>query len=169
MGLFFNLLTGGVLRDEQYSKTLNHCLRKIREKADDMGVNLNDYYNTSNADSFQEKSILFFLANAAIVDQNDSENIIHIRGMDQDALTKVLKSFLIDNGIRSMDLRASIADFDLNEREVGKIQQALFGRDFIHAEKHGTYDPDAVLNKFIQSLVDEVPYGRLMNDKNPVY
>ncbi len=166
---FFSLITGGDLRDEEYLKTLNHCMRKIREKADELGVNLNDYYNTSNADSFQEKSILFFLANAAIVDQNESENILQMKIRDRDALNKVLKEFLINNGIRGMDLISSVSDFDLNNKEVGKIQQGLFGRDFIHSEKHGSYDPDAVLNKFIQSLVDEVSYGRLMNDKNPVY
>ena len=65
MGLF-TAITGQDDRDKGYLETLNYCLRKIREKADEMGVNLNDYFNTSNANSFQEESILFFLANAAI-------------------------------------------------------------------------------------------------------
>ena len=166
---FFSAITGQDLRDEQYSKTLNHCLRKVREKADEMGVNLNSYYNISNSDSFQEKSILFFLANAAIVDRNESENIMIMLIRDRDALNKILKDFLIDNGIRGMDFKASISDVDITEKELGKIQQGLFGRDFIYAEKHSAHNPDSVLNKFIQSLVDEVPYGSLMNDKNPVY
>ena len=42
---FFTAITGQDERDEEYLKTLNYCLRKIRDKADDMGINLNDYYN----------------------------------------------------------------------------------------------------------------------------
>jgi hypothetical protein len=45
---FFTAVTGQDYRDEEYLKTLNYCLGKIRDKADEMGVNLNDYYNTSN-------------------------------------------------------------------------------------------------------------------------
>ena len=127
---FFTAITGQDLRDEKYRKTLNRCLRRIREKADDMGINLNTYYNTGNADSFQEVSILFFLANAAIVERNEKENIMMMITRDQDALNKILKDFLIDNGIRGMDLKSAVSDFNINEKEVGRIQQALFGRDF---------------------------------------
>ena len=151
MGLF-TAITGQDYRDEVYLKTLNHCLRKIRDKADDMGVNLNDYYNISNANSFQEESILFFLANAAIVDQNEKESILKMVVRDQKALNKILNEFLRSNGIRGMDFKSSL-------RPNRVLVQGAFGRDFILAEKHKTGDPDVVMTKFIQSLVDEIPYG----------
>ena len=149
---FFTAVTGQDYRDEEYLKTLNYCLGKIRDKADEMGVNLNDYYNTSNANSFQEESILFFLANAAITAHNKEHNMLKMPARDQKALSKILNEFLRSNGIRGMDFKSSL----LPNRV---LAQGAFGRDFILAEKHKTGDPDVVMTKFIQSLVDEIPYG----------
>ena len=149
---FFTAITGQDHRDKEHLKTLNRCLRKIRDKADDMGVNLNDYYNLSNANSFQEESILFFLANAAITAHNKEHNMVQMVVRDKKALSKILIDFLRSNGIRGMDFKSSL-------RPNRVLAQGAFGKDFILAEKHKTGDPDVVMTKFIQSLVDEIPYG----------
>ena len=50
-------------------------MRKLNEKADECDFNLRNYYNTTNAATFQEKSIMFFLANAAAIDNVSPEKV----------------------------------------------------------------------------------------------
>ena len=154
---FFTAVTGQDYRDEEYLKTLNYCLGKIRDKADEMGVNLNDYYNTSNANSFQEESILFFLANAAITAHNKEHNMLQMVVRDKKALSKILIDFLRNNGIRAMDLDSSIWGLK------GTGPQGAYGKKYVLAYKHKMYDPDDVMTKFIKSLVSEIPYGNKYN------
>ena len=156
MGIF-TAITGQDFRDEEYIKTLNYCLRKIREKADEMGVNLNDYYNISNANSFQEESILFFLANAAITAHNKEHNMLKMPARDQKALSKILNEFLRSNGIRGMDLKSTLWALK------GTATQGAFGKKYALAYKHKMYDPDEVMTSFVQSLVDEISYGNKYN------
>jgi hypothetical protein len=153
MGLF-TAITGQDYRDEEYLKTLNYCLGKIRDKADEMGVNLNDYYNTSNANSFQEESILFFLANAAITAHNKEHNMLQMVVRDKKALSKILNEFLRSNGIRGMDLDSSIWALK------GTGGQGAYGKAYVLAYKHNMYNPDEVMTNFVQSLVTEIPYGK---------
>ena len=155
---FFSAITGQDYRDEEYLKTLNYCLGKIRDKADEMGVNLNDYYNTSNANSFQEESILFFLANAAITAHNKEHNMLQMVVRDKKALSKILIDFLRNNGIRAMDLDSSLWALD------GTGPQGAYGKKYVLAYKHNMYNPDEVMTNFIQSLVNEIPYGNKYND-----
>jgi len=153
---FFSRITGQDAKVYQYNKTFGHCLRSIREVADDMGVNLNDYYNTRNSDSFQEKSMLYFLANAAIVDQDEKGNIIQITDWTRGLLNDVLNEFLRENGIRSMSLvlsRPEIHNYVLS--------QGLFARDFILAEKNNPNESNRILTAFIQSMIDEKSYYEL--------
>ena len=166
---FFSAVTGIDSMEESYLKTIHHCMRKINKKADDMGINLDQYYNTSNSDSFQEKSILFFLANAAIIDNNDKENMIYLKTKNLNSLDKILSRFLMDQGIKGISLKSYLLDIEINRDYLKFFSQGLFGRDFISAEKNDIFNPDLVLAKFIQLLVEERVYSEEMNDKNPTY
>jgi len=146
------------LRNEVYSDTLNLCLRKIREKADEMNINLNDYYNTSNANSFQEESILFFLASAAITAHNKKHNMLKMGVRDQKALNKILNEFLRNNGIRGMDLISSMEPLTKDS-----VIQGAYGKDYVFAYKHNINNPDEIMTNFVQSLVTEIPYGNKFN------
>ena len=157
---FFTAITGQDERDEEYLKTLNYCLRKIRDKADDMGINLNDYYNTSNANSFQEESILFFLANAAITAYNKEHSMLKMVVRDQKALNKILTDFFKNNGIRVMDLESSLWALS------GTGVQGAYGKAYVLAYKHNMYSPDKVMTNFIESLINEIPYGNRHYDKS---
>lgn len=156
---FFSAITGQDERDKVYLETLNFCLRKIREKADDMGVNLNNYYNISNANSFQEESILFFLANAAVTANNKEHSIVKMGVRDQKALNKILNEFLRNNGIRGMDLISSLMESPIKS----SLVQGVYGKDYILA-KNNSSKADGIMTNFVQSLVSEIPYGNKYND-----
>ena len=157
---FFTAIAGQDERDEEYVKTLNYCLRNIRKKADDLGVNLNDYYNTSNSNSFQEESILFFLANAAITAHNKEHSMINMVIRDKKALNKILTEFFTNNGIRVMDLESSLWALS------GTGVQGAYGIAYVMAYKHDMYKPDKVMTNFIKSIVNEIPYGNKNYDKS---
>ena len=153
---FFTAVTGQDDRDKEYSYIIDYCLWKIRDKADYMGVNLNDYYNVSNVNSFQEASIFLFLAAAAVENQNEkkNKNILEMIVRDKEALNNILNKHLRNNGIRGMDLRTGWL-----HAKGGASGQVHFGIDFIRADKHDTAnDPDVVMTAFIQSLVDGIAY-----------
>jgi hypothetical protein len=150
---FFSSITGQDDRNDKYLSTLNRCLWKINEKADHMNVNLSDYYNTRNVINFQESSIFFFLAAAAVFDQDLKEkNFLIMPKGEQKALNTILNDFLRNNGIKGMDLGTSF-------RAGASASQVSFGRDYIIAEKTNTYNPDDVMSLFIKSLVDQNPYN----------
>ena len=151
-------LSGLGFRDQIYSETLNLCLRRIREKADEMDIDLSDYYNTSNANSFQEESILFFLANAAVTANNKEHSIVKMGVRDQKALNKILNEFLRNNGIRGMDLISS-----MEPPIKSSLVQGAYGKDYILA-KNNSSKADSIMTNFVQSLVSEIPYGNKYND-----
>jgi len=166
---FFSAITGVDSRKEAYLKTIHHCMRKLNEKADELDIDLRNYYHTSNSATFQEKSIMFFLANAAAIDYSDKENMIYLRGLHLDALSDTLLQFLKDNDMKGMSIKSYLLDMEIKREYLKFFSQGLFGRDFILAEKHNTFNSDNVLNKFLRLLIEERVYSEEMNDKNPVY
>lgn len=166
---FFSAITGVDSRKEAYLKTIHHCMRRLNTRADELGINLKSYYNTFNSSSFQEKSIMFFLANAAAVDYSEKENMLYLRGIHLDALSDVVLQFLKDNGIMGMNFKSYIYDIETNHEYLKLFSQGLFGRDFVFAEKYNKHSPNDVLSKFLKLLVEERAYSEEMDDKNPVY
>ena len=171
---FFSAITGTDSRKESYLNTMHRCMRKLNEKADECDFNLRNYYNTTNAATFQEKSIMFFLANAAAIDYSEKETMVHLRGLHFDALSDVLLKFLKDNGLRGMDFKSyfnDIVNSDLTSNgelspDLNLFEQGLFGKDLIIAEKYGSPEVvNEVLITFLDSLYEEKTYEDIHNLK----
>ena len=164
---FFSAITGTDSRKESYLNTMHRCMRKLNEKADECDFDLRNYYNTTNAATFQEKSIMFFLANAAAIDYSEKESMIYLRGLHFDALSDALIQFLKDNSLRSMDFKSYFNDIiGSNSTELSILEQGLFGRDLILAEKYGTPEVvNEVLITFLDSLYEEKIYESIHNLK----
>jgi len=152
---------------ESYTRTMEYCLRELKNRIKERRGDFDLLFSKSqgvNA-SFQEISLLFFLASVAVTDLDSQKNMMTVRGYEYSTLVKSVKNFLRLHGIRGLDLEyyqmTVLREKEGDERvdAMRMCMQGLYGTDFINAIKKNKQDAMAILDSFIDSLINECPRG----------
>jgi len=164
---FFSKVTGLDDKAESYQRTMSYCLAALKERAVERGMELNSLLDKSCSanNQFQEVSLLFFLASAAVTDWDSEKNMMLVRGYEYSTLQKAVKEFMRDNGYIGLDLKyyqiTRIENLENLEDENIVIAQALtqglFGSDFIRGNNTNSISQN-ILDDFLDSLVSEQTY-----------
>ena len=145
-----------------YKKTMDYCLKSIKKRANERNINLDALIANSGHSKYEcfvEVSILFFIASAAISDENPERNMMLVRGYAYSTLANAAKEFLRENGMRGLDLEFYQIERLKNTggqdavNALNMLTQGAFGTEFILNDKAGSINSAArIMDDFLDTI-----------------